>query len=187
MGDNLYKFPQIDSANSLPRDASIICLGGGKGRIAAAFSLYSSGIGQELMFIGVGKKSTAASLLKIHAPDLKIPEEKLATIQVETESKNTFENAVAVGKFLEKNPNLNKLILVTSAYHMRRAKYLVEQEARRKIEITLYNPPNEGIEEKTWWHSLIGIQVTVVEYLKFLMATEVYPRLSGSSSSGVPH
>lgn len=176
-GDILYQFPSNESIQ-IPRDATIICLGGGKGRIEAAFTLFASGIGKDLYIVGVGKKSTVPLLLKNHAPDLQISGERLSRVQVETESKNTMENAVAVSAYLNQHPDVKTIVLVTSGYHMRRATFIIGREAHKSLEIIPFNPPNEFIEQENWWHSWVGIQVTVVEYLKYFIATEIYPLLS---------
>ncbi|WP_066759265.1 YdcF family protein [Crocinitomix algicola] len=50
-----------------------------------------------------------------------------ADILVEDESKNTHQNATASKKLLEKYPELNSVLLVTSAMHMKRAKACFEK------------------------------------------------------------
>ncbi|WP_230407222.1 YdcF family protein [Pontibacter cellulosilyticus] len=42
-------------------------------------------------------------------------------ILTESNSRNTHENAVNTAEFLQKHPDLDKVLLVTSAFHMRRA------------------------------------------------------------------
>lgn len=47
-----------------------------------------------------------------------VPEEDIIT---ESNSRNTRENAVNTAEFLKKHPEVDKVLLVTSAFHMRRA------------------------------------------------------------------
>lgn len=177
-GDILYEFPANESLEVLHKDALIVCLGGGKGRIEAAFSLYASGVGKKLLIIGVGKRSTVTALLKNHAPELHISPDRINSVIVETESKNTIENAVALSQLLKQHSDGKKIILVTSGYHMRRAKFIIERIVSGGLEIIPFNPPNEIIEQQNWWHSWVGIQVTMIEFVKYIVATVIYPKVT---------
>lgn len=179
LGDRLYDFPSNPELASLPKNTAIICLAGGKGRIETAFDLFFQDVGDSLFIIGAGKKSTINSLLRNHASprEVQTNEHRLGRIIVENESRNTIENAFAVSRYLQQNPNIKTVLLVTSGYHMRRAQFMIENQVHREIKIIPYNPPKEVIEQQTWWHTWLGIQVTVVEYGKFLLATLLIPRL----------
>lgn len=179
MGDRLYEYPANPEISALPRDAVIICLAGGKFRIEAAYSLYAQGVGQKLLIVGAGKRSSATVLAKAHAEETlhKISEERFQKIQVETESRNTIENAFAVSRFLQQNQDVKNVVLITSGYHMRRAELMITNQVHRSVSIIPYTPTNEAIGKNNWWHSWLGIQVTTVEYFKFLMAALLIPRL----------
>ena len=178
LGDNLYDYPTAADADSLPKDSAILCLAGGKFRIEAAFSLYARGIGDSLVIIGAGKKATPQSLARLHAPDVQISAERFAKIQVETESRNTIENAFAVKKFLRENPTVKNVVLITSGYHMRRAQFMIESQlSSNALKIFAFTPPAEGIGLTNWWHSWLGIQLTTREYVKFLLASFLLPKI----------
>ncbi len=178
-GDQLYSFPPNPQLNALPKDAVVICLAGGKFRVEAAYSLYAQGIGQQLWIVGAGKKSTAIGLAKAHADEVvpKLSPEKFEKIQVETESRNTIENAIAVARLLQKNPDVKSVILITSGYHMRRAQVMIENLVERGITITPFIPPTEAIGRQNWWHTWVGIEVTTWEYFKFLLTSLLAPKL----------
>lgn len=178
-GDRLYEYPANPALSQLPEDAVVICLAGGKFRVEAAYSLYAQGVGRQLLIVGAGKRSSALGLAKAHAEEArqKIPEGRFQQIQVETESRNTIENAFAVTRFLTQNPGVKDIILITSSYHMRRAQLMIENQVHRSVSIIPYTPPNEAFGKDNWWHSWLGIQVTVVEYFKFLLASLLIPRL----------
>jgi uncharacterized SAM-binding protein YcdF (DUF218 family) len=179
LGDRLYEYPANPELSKIPSDAAIVCLAGGKLRIHEAYTLFSQGVGSKLFIIGAGKRSTALGLAKVQAPEVidKISPERFAQIQVETESRNTIENAFAVSRLLQQNPELKRIVLLTSAYHMRRAQVVIEHQVHSSIEIIPFTPPSELLAKGTWWHSWFGIDVTMAEYFKFLMASLLAPQL----------
>lgn len=179
LGAQLYDYPSNPPSNEIAPDSVIICLAGGRGRIDAAFELYSSGVGAELVIIGAGPKTNLMTLIKsaANAYASKLPAERLAKITVEKESRNTIENAQAVGRYLSANPHVKKIVLVTSSYHMKRSLYILESVMGHRADIIPYTPPKEMIAADGWWGSWLGVQVTVVEYMKYLFARFVIPRL----------
>ncbi len=179
LGANLYEYPQNPSIADLPRDkeAALICLAGGRYRIEAAFFLYAQGVGNRLLIVGAGPKATRDGLSKLQAVNSaqKIPWDRYDRIEVETDSRNTIENAFAVKRFLELHPSVRKIVLVTSSYHMRRAIFMIASQIDQKIEIVPYAPESTEISVQNWWHSWLGISVTVEEYLKFLAVRILLP------------
>lgn len=179
-GDYLYDYPANPTPSDLkPKDGVIVCLAGGKYRIEAAFSLYANGVGDRLFIVGAGKKATKDGLAKLQAVEVaqKIPWDRYDRIVVETESRNTIENAFAVKQFLEQRPDVKKIILVTSSYHMRRAEFMIKSQIPADVTIVPYAPENTEIERRNWWQTWLGISVTVEEYVKFLMVKVLLPLL----------
>lgn len=178
-GDKLYDFPVNPGPTETPKNSAIVVLAGGKFRIEAALSLYEAGIGDELFIIGAGKRANAHALARVNAPELldKIPEERFSRIQVETESRNTFENAFAVKKLLQQKPDVKSIILITSSYHMRRAQFILENQLPTGVKVVPFTSPNESVDRSNWWHSWLGIQLTVREYIKFLLASFILPKI----------
>lgn len=179
VGDNLYLFPENPPLPSIPKDTAIICLAGAKGRIEEAFSLYAKGVGNSLYIIGAGKRSSIQTLVKNHAAQSAelISEPRLQQVRVETESRNTIENAAVVDRILQARPELQSFVLVTSGYHMRRAQFMIENQSHRKVQIIPYVPEKESIGRFNWWTTWLGIQITLMEYLKYLMAVILVPKL----------
>jgi uncharacterized SAM-binding protein YcdF (DUF218 family) len=95
-------------------------------RFFGGIALFKAGKAQKLVFTG-GKmpwdkvKKTEGEVLKEYAIANGIPSEK---IYVTEDVENTAEEAVAVKELIS---SCKKIILVTSAYHMYRAKRLFEQ------------------------------------------------------------
>jgi uncharacterized SAM-binding protein YcdF (DUF218 family) len=186
LGDKLYDFPVNPGPTEIPAHSAIVVLAGGKFRIEAALSLFAAGIGDDLFIIGAGKKATPYSLIRVNSPELfgQIPDDRYARIQVENESRDTIENAFAVRKLLQQRPGLKNIILITSSYHMRRAQFILETQLPPGIKVTPFTSPAESIDRTNWWHTWLGVQLTVREYLKFLMASFVLPKIGDVEVTG---
>ena len=96
-------------------------------RFFGGIALFKAGKAQKLVFTG-GKmpwdkvKKTEGEVLKVYAVSNSIPNEN---ILVTKDVENTADEAIAVRELLSLN---KKIILVTSAYHMYRAKRLFEKQ-----------------------------------------------------------
>jgi uncharacterized SAM-binding protein YcdF (DUF218 family) len=101
-------------------------------RFFGGVALFKAGKGQKLVFTG-GKmpwnkaKKTEGEVLKEYAISNGIPTEK---ILVTKDVENTAEEAVAVKELLDTS---KRIILVTSAYHMYRAKRLFEKKGFKVV------------------------------------------------------
>ncbi len=178
-GDNLYDYPENPASDQLQKDGVIVCLAGGKYRIESAFSLYANGVGERLFIVGAGPKATKESIAKLQAVETaqKIPWDRYDRILVETESRNTIENAFAVKRFLELNPQVKKIFLVTSSYHMRRAEFMIANQIPKYVQIVPFTPLSTEIDRSNWWHTWLGISLTTEEYFKLLMVKLLLPAL----------
>lgn len=179
LGDRLYDYSANPAKQTIPADASIVCLAGAKFRIEAAYNLFAEGVGKRLFIVGAGKKSTPGNLGRAHAAESlqKMTEERFRDIQVETDSRNTIENAFAVSRYLQQNPDVKTIVLVTSSYHMRRAQVVIQHQLHENLNIIPYTPEKEIIGRGTWWHTWLGMEITMVEYFKFLLASLLAPQL----------
>ena len=180
LGDELYNIPPNPDSKTIPSDAMIICLAGGKKRIETSLQLYAQGVASGLFIVGAGPKVTLTSLMKNHAAALQtsISAERIAHILVESESKNTLENAFVVDRYLANNPNIQKIVLVTSGYHMKRAKYMIQYQGHRPVTIIPFTPSPESIDQRNWWQSWLGMELTMGEFFKYLLVAGVMPMLN---------
>jgi uncharacterized SAM-binding protein YcdF (DUF218 family) len=178
-GDNLYDYPENPALPSLQKDTAIVCLAGGKYRIEAAFSLYANGVGERLFIVGAGPKATKDGLAKLQAVETaqKIPWDRFDRIVVENESRNTFENALVVKSFLEQHPQVKKILLVTSSYHMRRAEFMIASQIPADVQIIPFTPMSGEVGKQNWWQSWLGISLTVEEYTKLWLLKVLLPML----------
>lgn len=176
-GDTLYDFPANPA--ELPKDCVIVCLAGGKHRVDTSYALFADGVGDQLWIIGAGKRATVMGLARVQAGDVaqKISWDRFERIHVETESRNTIENAFAVKHFLDQNPGVKKLLVVTSPYHMRRSLLMIGHHIPADIELIPYTPPTAEFAGSNWWYTWTGISLTIEETVKFWLASWLVPRL----------
>ncbi len=149
---------------------AIVAISGGDttARTDEAIRLYKDGWGKRLIFSGAAADKTGLSnalAMKKYAVGLGVSD---ADISIEEFSQTTAENAVNTGLFIEKN-NLKKIILVTSAYHQRRAS--LEFAARLGDKVTIMNHPVAHDRQWTdrWWLTLTGWWLAYGELFKILI------------------
>lgn len=151
----------------LERADAIIAISGDTGpRVRAAVALWKEGYAEMLIFAGGALDPASPSsgeLMKRQAIALGVPDE---AILVEPESKTTDENAERVAVLMEE-AGLKSAILVTSAFHQRRASmhFAREFEPRR---LTFLNRPADDPDwdPTLWWTRSGSRTVTLVELAK---------------------
>ncbi len=184
----LYDYTDTVDGVRLPEVDAIAVLAGGRGRIAGAgdiwyrywelsqYPLRAAGRAPLptkppiLYLAGMGEKSsfaTVQTLVRRGVWDVLVPE----LVIVENRSRNTWENA----SFLADETvvrHWDRLLLITSPYHMKRAKLLLERELRtRKLQnvvVETYTILTEPFDAQEWRESSHGVRVTLEEYLKLL-------------------
>ena len=107
----------------------IVDIGGAGDRIIYAAHLYHQGVASNLLLTGgyitwMNERDAPANDMAEILKMLDVPEDAL---WYETESRNTFENALYTRKILEEK-GIERIILVTSAMHMPRAVRLFEKQ-----------------------------------------------------------
>jgi uncharacterized SAM-binding protein YcdF (DUF218 family) len=180
VGDSLYETESQIQITDDHSQSAVICLAGGKGRIEAAFDLYASGVGNSLYIVGAGPKTTLQSLLRNIPPATfqKISVERRARISIEIQSRNTIENAYVVNRYLQQNPEIKKVVVLTSGYHMKRSLFILRQFAENpNVEYFSYVPPRESVQKSNWYTTAVGLQVTLQEAAKYQFARFLIPQL----------
>lgn len=182
--NSVYDFKSSVDDASLPEVDVIVCLGGGKYRIqeTAQIWLKYKRLTQEtsvplpvLYMAGMGPKLTWAQLEKHFQEDVNAvirPED----VVLETESVNTEENAEFFLRKLRER-GWNKVLLVTSSYHLKRAHDIFDRVFRVSeipIELHTMSISKEPFESRSWWYTPVGVEVTVVEYFKWLYYQKVW-------------
>lgn len=102
---------------------------------------------------------------------LGVPRAAVQTLAVEGGVRSTRDEARALRNFLSKSP-AERVIVVTSDYHTRRARLILRQELRG-LDVRIYMasaPDNRGFAPTNWWQSGEGIRQYGSEYIKIVWA-----------------
>lgn len=100
---------------------------GDKGRIAYALELLKKNPTSRLFISGVYAANSFETLVANQATDINKLPVNVEGIQVDLdyESKNTFGNVKETVEFLQKNPELNNVLIISSDYHILRIKMIM--------------------------------------------------------------
>ena len=146
----------------------IAVLTGGQGRFKEAFTLLTQGKGRVLFISGIEPGVQLADIFKANKIQRNAELFK-GRIYLGDESRSTAENAIEVKKIMSWL-HATSVLLVTSTYHMSRARQLMETELQKEpaIEAELYDLPVESpnFVRDSWWKSLTGWEILLSEYLK---------------------
>ena len=157
--------PKITSSVG-PATDGIVVITGGQQRLDTGLHLLQIGAGKELLVSGVGRgvnKSILAEELDLDASVMTLLN---CCVTLEFGASNTRGNALAASQWAAKN-KFQSLRLVTSNYHMPRAKHVF---ASKMPDIELYfwpvSPADLTLE--TWWQKPDIIRLLAREYAKYL-------------------
>lgn len=150
---------------------AIIAISGGdtSARTSEAISLYQNGWAAKLIFSGAAADKSGpsnAEVMREQALASGVPE---SAITIEDLSSTTAENAQNTAVVVEKM-NLKRVILVTSAYHQRRAN--IEFSKRLGSDVTIVNHPvaNDNQWSSWWWLTPYGWVLGIGELIRILFA-----------------
>ena len=124
-------------------------------RLPTAIELYKQGRAKKILFSGgmkfEGSEWPESALLKKEALDLGIPEDDILT---EGESLNTLENVLASLLVLQREFQLhriNRLLVVTNSFHMKRLIMTLKTYMPSWIKFTLC-PTHDGVTREDNWY-----------------------------------
>ncbi|MCJ7448023.1 MAG: YdcF family protein [Bacteroidales bacterium] len=162
-------------------DGIVVLMGSISDRILQAADLYQSGLADLLFIVEVEMdgyeelKARGADIISSSrqagntAIALGIPAEKVIILPGGAQS--TQQEAMIIREYIANKPEIDTLLLVTSAHHMRRA-YMIFKNTLRKSQkdICLYCIPSSytDFNAKKWWKSKDGIEIVLLEYLKLM-------------------
>lgn len=138
---------------------AIVVLTGGTGRADLGLELLRKGHGGVLVLSGVNRDADVDSIFLTKLTEL----ERLSVI-LEKDSKSTFENAMEARRLLSES-KLRSMLLVTSPYHMKRARYIFKRMMPTGVEMAVYPVPSPGFKED-WWRGR-GLVSALVEFAKY--------------------
>jgi uncharacterized SAM-binding protein YcdF (DUF218 family) len=95
---------------------------------------------------------------------------------------STFDEAYDLVKYLEKN-NLNHIIIVTSDFHTKRAKYAFDKVLKAnnlldKIKVEMASSKSGVHKDNNWWKYESGLKTYPIEGMKFLVYLFRYKNIS---------
>lgn len=173
----------------LSRADAILVLGGASTyieRTQKAAELYKSGVAAKIFLTDDGERSGWSRVEKRNPPYVELAQKRLISLGVPAENIEILQPSAAgtideARILLAKTQaeKLNKILIVTSAYHTRRALWTFEREfaaANIKNELGIAAAPTG---EQTpppdfWWLSHRGWNLVAGEYLKFAVYWAYY-------------
>ncbi len=146
-------------------DAVIVYTGGGGKRISSAMALFAGGAGERMLISGVHPETTRANMASLWEGDSDLFE---CCVDLGREARSTIGNASEAAKWAAAH-NANRIVLVTSDYHMPRA-YAETRAKMPGAAITPYVVPSGYLDENGRPLSLDAWEQLAGEYTKFLLA-----------------
>jgi len=162
--------PQPSQLNPCKEADAIVAVSGGDttARTEEAIKLYKNGWAPKLIFSGAAQDksgpSNAEAMRRIARTD-GVPDED---ILVEEYSATTKENAENTQTLFQRN-NISSVILVTSAYHQRRAGLEFEKRANSQVSIRNHPADSDNQWSRWWWLTPTGWFLAIGESFKILV------------------
>lgn len=154
-------------ARSAPADAIVVLEGGGPQRMLPAIQLYHQGIAPELWITGDAPipelpSRTQGPFARAFAEERGIPSEAIRLLK----STSTWEDAEQIAA-LAMQEGVDELVIVTSWYHSRRARCVIEQHLAGTGVRTHYElAPTSRFGPADWWRHEDGLIAVSNELLK---------------------
>jgi uncharacterized SAM-binding protein YcdF (DUF218 family) len=151
-------------------EAIVVLAGSWTGnRIKAAAKLYHKGFGKKLVFSGyqIYPGAFILTLMKTYAVKLGVPENNIITSIIKEEI-STKGESISNLELLKKH-QIKNFILVTSAYHSRRANLVYKKTISSlgfDIDFVTHPAPDPSVPANEWWKLRTGQKAVFLEYLK---------------------
>lgn len=162
--------PVVNDLNDAcrPSDAIVAISGGDTAaRTEEAIKLYKNGWAPKLIFSGAAQDKSGpsnAAAMKQIAIEKGVPE---ASILLEESSINTEENARNTQNLVKSN-NLHRIVLVTSAYHQRRASLEFRKRAGNEIIVINHPVAQDKQWQNNWYETPVGWWLALGELIKVI-------------------
>ena len=174
-----FAFANLIERQALPQpipkvDGIVVLTGAGGGRLEAGGKLLANDYGERLLISGVNNEISREQVLSI----LSLPPTLSACcVDLDYAARNTVENALEAESWA-RALGYEHILLVTSAYHMPRAKLELSQRSRY-LRVTPY-PVISLAWDKKWWRDKDHRLRLFKEYGKVLLT---YTRNPGSRAA----
>jgi uncharacterized SAM-binding protein YcdF (DUF218 family) len=98
---------------------------------------------------------------------LGVPPGKIIVLPYGTGATSTFDEAAALHRYIE-TTHIQKVLLVTSSFHTRRAKWIFQRElAGQPVTLEMVAVPYAGFDQTNWWKNESGLITLNNEYIKW--------------------
>lgn len=149
---------------------AIVAVSGGdtSARTDEAVRLYKQGWADTLIFSGAAQDKSGpsnAAVMRTNAIGAGVP---ASAISIEEQGETTKQNADKTQQLLE-DKNIKTVILVTSAYHQRRAGLEFSERSAGKVTIMNHPVASDKQWSAWWWLTPGGWYLAVSEFVKILM------------------
>lgn len=165
-----------------PADIIFLLAGEVESRPFYAAELFKQGLAPQIVMcqeeespaveIGLYPRGTdvAIEILK----ELGVPAENIKLIAFEGGTTSTRDEARFLGRYVEEH-NVTRVILITTAFHTRRAKWIfVKELSGSGVTVEIAAAPQWKFDETNWWQQERGLIVFVNEYIKLFYYYAVY-------------
>jgi uncharacterized SAM-binding protein YcdF (DUF218 family) len=165
LGGFLGFVASLPQAETLPLEKAqgIVILTGGPDRIAEGVKLLAAGYGQRILITGVNDRTPREDLERSQGIDPKLAS---CCIDLDRQALNTRGNALEAARWA-RDHQFKALILVTSSWHMPRAREEMHQ-AMPEARLVLYPVVPPGATWPKWWRDIDMMRLLSTEYAKFL-------------------
>ena len=157
-------------------DVIVVLSAGSPWRNKKAALLYHQGLAAKIITLGnsyndhllpaLGKSITDAELNAEIVFRSGVPLRDIVALQEKTAG--TYGEALLLKKYIDEKQSIDSMILVTSGFHSRRAKWIFHKVLRQnRVRIIAVEAEIPHFSTQNWWHSEHGVLALFNEYLKF--------------------
>jgi uncharacterized SAM-binding protein YcdF (DUF218 family) len=161
--------PSTDTFDCQKVDAIVAVSGGDTAaRTSQAITLYKNGWADLLVFSGAAQDKTGPSNAEAMRRQALAEGVSASAILVEETSETTKQNAEKTKDLFEQH-NIHSVVLVTSAYHQRRAGLEFGKRAGADVRIVNHPVQSDAQWSPTWWLTPGGWWLATSEFFKIMV------------------
>ncbi len=169
-------FLVVDTHPLQPADLIFVLNGEYDSRTLRASQLYQQGYAPQIVM--AHSKALLAEKLGVVASEtdvavavmekLGVPSDRIVILPAGEGVTSTYDEALALRQYAEGH-SIRRILLVTSAFHTRRAAWIIHKElSGLPVTLEVAAAPYGGFDATDWWHSEDGLITVNNEYIKLL-------------------
>ena len=168
--------------NPVRADAIVVLMGSISDRVLQTADLYDHNVADKIIVVGPGNneykdlESRGVSILsnsdqtRNALVSVGIPADSIILLQGH-ETRSTLTEALTIREYLLNKPEIDTILLVSSAQHTQRASMIFKSAFRNSENpVSILSSPSKytNFNAERWWENRQGIQSVLSEYLKML-------------------